>query len=260
MYVGFLVEKNSKSNTIKSYISAIKAVLEEDGVILSADKYLLSSLTKACKYRNDRVTTRLPIHKKLLYLILAALEELLEDQPYLYKLYLALFTSSYYGMLRIGEVLTGDHPVKAWDVHLADNKKKLLFILRTSKTHWTDSHPQLIKIIGTLLLNVPLSLESQKFCPFEAVREYIRIQPKIRSVVSKPFFVFSDRTPVKAAHVRKLLKDSIDRINLDSSLYEFHGICAGRALDLQAQGISIPVLARLGQWKSNAIYAYLSQF
>ena len=50
LFVGYLVESNKKSSTIRSYISAIKAVLREDNVIINEDKYLLSSLTKACKY------------------------------------------------------------------------------------------------------------------------------------------------------------------------------------------------------------------
>ena len=61
LFVGFLVDKDLKSNTIKCYISAIKAVLKDDGKTLDEDTYLLKSLTKACSLRNDRVYTRLPV-------------------------------------------------------------------------------------------------------------------------------------------------------------------------------------------------------
>ena len=61
LFVGYLVERNKKSQTVRSYVSAIKAVLEEDRIIISVDKFLLASLTKACKYRNDAIHTRLPI-------------------------------------------------------------------------------------------------------------------------------------------------------------------------------------------------------
>ena len=55
LFVGFLMEQNRQSATIKSYVSAIKAILREDGIILSEDTYLLTSLTKACRLKNDVV-------------------------------------------------------------------------------------------------------------------------------------------------------------------------------------------------------------
>ena len=47
LFVGHLIQQDLKSNTIKSYISAIKSVLRDDRVILNTDQYLLASLTKA---------------------------------------------------------------------------------------------------------------------------------------------------------------------------------------------------------------------
>ena len=55
LFVGYLISGKRKSSTIKSYISAIRAILREDAVELSENKYLLTSLTKACKYKNNAV-------------------------------------------------------------------------------------------------------------------------------------------------------------------------------------------------------------
>ena len=55
------------------------------------------------------------------------------EQPYLEKLYQALFAAAYYGLLRISEVTKGPHCVLARNVHLAQNKHKMLFLLETSK-------------------------------------------------------------------------------------------------------------------------------
>ena len=63
LFVGHLVNTNRKSQTIKSYISAIKLVLIDGGIGIDEDTYLLMSLTKACWLRNDRVVARLPIYK-----------------------------------------------------------------------------------------------------------------------------------------------------------------------------------------------------
>ena len=57
LFIGFLIEKKRKASTIKSYISAIKAILREDGFKLNVDEYLLKSMTRACTYKNDKITT-----------------------------------------------------------------------------------------------------------------------------------------------------------------------------------------------------------
>ena len=51
---------------MKSYVSAIKSVLADEGITINENRYLVSSLTKACKLRNDVLQTRLPIRKGLL--------------------------------------------------------------------------------------------------------------------------------------------------------------------------------------------------
>ena len=48
LFIRYLVSNNRKSATIKSYISAIRSVLADDGIILNEDKVLLTSITKAC--------------------------------------------------------------------------------------------------------------------------------------------------------------------------------------------------------------------
>ena len=143
LFVGYLIENGKKSSTICSYISAVKAVLCEDNVVISEDRYLLTSLTKACKYKNDQVRLRLPVQKGLLHIILDQATKHFDEQGQLYLkfLYRAIFAVAYFGLLWVGELASGEHPIKAVDVFIADNKDKLVLILRTSKTHWKDSPP-----------------------------------------------------------------------------------------------------------------------
>ena len=124
LFVGYLIETKKKSSTIHSYISAICAVLREDGEILNEDSFLLASLTKACKYKNDRVRTRLPIRKGLLKLMISAIHEIYGNtQPYLTILYQAMFITAYYGLFRVGEITMSQHVIKAKDVHIGVNKR-----------------------------------------------------------------------------------------------------------------------------------------
>ena len=257
LFVAYLVKCNRKSCTIKSYISAIKVVLHDIGVVLNQDQYLLMSLTRACQIRNDRIQTKLPISKDLLSLILSKCDDLLHDQMYLNKLYRAIFISAYYGMLRIGEVTSGDHPIKAANLHLGENKDKLLLVLRTSKAHGLNNKPQQIKISERRKHLQGDKQHDMQVCPFLTIREFINLRPKIKTLETEPFFVFRDRSPVKPKHACRILSMTITVIGLNQSVYLFHGFRGGRASDLFAMGVSVETIKKLGRWRSNAVYTYL---
>ena len=70
LYCAFLVTEGRQSATIKSYVSAIKHKLTTDGYIWNDKLVLLSTITKACKLKNDIVLTRLPIGEKLVDIII----------------------------------------------------------------------------------------------------------------------------------------------------------------------------------------------
>ena len=146
LFVGHLIDQNKQSQTVRSYISAIKGVLAEINVKIHNDDLLLSALTRACKLKNDKVKATLPIRKPMLQVLIKDVFDHLDDQPYLSHLYAALFATTYFGLFRIGELTSGSHPVKVNDVHIARNKNKFLFVLHTSKTHSEGSGPQSIKI------------------------------------------------------------------------------------------------------------------
>ena len=89
---------------IKSYCSGIKVVLRTEGIEIDDNIYELKLLTCACKLTNDTVANRLPIRKGLLWVILDKLESVYEKQPKLIKLYKAIFSLAYFGLLRISEL------------------------------------------------------------------------------------------------------------------------------------------------------------
>ena len=113
LFIAYMVDKNRKSTTIRSYISAIKTTLRMHNIVIHEDTYLLSSLIRACKIQNDRVTTRLPIGKHMLHMILKDMrnQQLKLNQPYLAQLYTAMLITCFYGMFRIGEIAKGAHSV-----------------------------------------------------------------------------------------------------------------------------------------------------
>ena len=57
LFTGFLVDNKLKSTTVKTYISAIRTILREVNIKLCENNFLLNSLTRACKLKNDSLTT-----------------------------------------------------------------------------------------------------------------------------------------------------------------------------------------------------------
>ena len=259
--MGYLVEEKKQSQTIKSYISAIKKVLQEDNVTINDNRILLTSLTKACKLKNDKVRSRLPIQKGVLQIILRSADEYFskEHQEFLRILYKALFSTTYFGMFCVGEVTTGLHPIMVKDVQIAENKKKILFVLRSSKTHGQHDHPQLIKITTT---DKKYANKKEQFtgifnyCPYDLLNQYIAIRPKFTSK-RDPFFVFSDNTPVRPEHMRTNLKFLLRRNGFNQHFYNRHSLRAGRSVDLMRMNVSLDLIRKLGRWSSNSVYAYL---
>lgn len=150
LFAAYLIDNHRKSQTVKSYISAIKAVLQANRITVNEDVYLLQSLTRACWLTQDTVYIKLPIRHEILQALIEATSDYYnqQGQNYLAVLFPVMFSTAYYGLLRVGELTHGDHVIKAKDVHLADNKQKFLLLLRTSKTHTKADYPQSITITG----------------------------------------------------------------------------------------------------------------
>ena len=262
-----MIQQKRKSSTIKSYISAIKAVLKDDGEELNENVYLINALTKACRLNNDIVQTRLPIRKNLIKLLVNQIPKLFaRPQPFLTLLYQTLLVTAYYGLFRIGEVTHSQHVILAKDVHIAQNKKKLMFVLHSSKTHWYDVKPQIVKISSTEQNNITpktnkgrkkkKSLGKDNLCPFTLLQAYIQ-RRGTRKNDKEQFFIFSDGSPVLPRHARDILKEAIIGIGLDPELYEFHGIRGGRATDLAAMNVDLGTIKILGRWTSGAVFKSL---
>ena len=198
----------------------------------------------------------LPICLRLLDAILFGLERYFgehQPQPYLEKLYKAIFSISYYGLMHVGEVTTGTRPVKAKDVHVSHNRDHVLLILHSSKMHGKESLLQKIKICAT---NHVL-LRQKFFCPFQLIADYMSIRG-IYETNEEPLFIFVDRSPVKPDHFRTVLKIQLERLQLDSTLYNCQSLRIGRVTDMAYSfGYSISAIQRAGRWKSSAVLWYL---
>ena len=162
----------------------------------------------------------------------------------------------YYGLMWIGELVAGQHTLKAQDVHVASNKNKILLILYSSKTHDKESHPQKIKISESKTQMVA-HRRQVFFCLFKTIRDYISVRGTCYRDANENFFVLADKSLVTQPMLRNILRKLLIHLNLDSSLYSIHSMHLGRAGDLLKAGYNIEQIKQIGRWKSNAVYKYL---
>ena len=256
LFCAHLVESGRQSATVKSYVSVIKKILTNDGYHWDDKIILMQSITKACHIKNDKVRTRLPIRIGMLELMLFELQRVIAgNQPYLVLLYRTVFILAYYGLMHIWEPTCGDeasHYVRAKDVHVAENKNKILVILYTSKTHGKESRPQRIKISS----QTDEVLKDRHFCPFAIVRNYMACRGGYTDS-DEPFLVFREKLPVLAKHVHSIMNKCIVGLGLDSSLYDSHSFRIGKSSNMIKAGHSIESVKFGGRWKSSTVYKYI---
>ena len=206
---------------------------------MSEDRYLLNSLVRACKYQNNSVIFHKPIQKPLLNRLLKEIDARYDNadsnpQPYLASLYKAIFVAGYYGLLRIREVVKGTHPVLVRGVQIGQNKDKVLFELKTSKSHWHDDPPQTVKIQSTNCVSktdFKRDPQVNTYCPYRILRKYSRLRPKYKSEWEQ-FFIYRDRSPVTATNINKVLKSLLTACDYSAEHFSFHSFRSGRGVDL----------------------------
>ena len=261
LFCAFLVEKGNKSSTIRSHVSAIKSVLKTDGYTWNDDLILLDAIVKSCKLVNDTVYHRLPIQKGLLELVLFELERLYVKQGYLEILYKAIFLLGYYGLLRVGELAFEggenkmNHAVKACDIHVGQNKPKILVVLYSSKTHGRESQPQTVKIKQNKNAGHHKHHKAH-FCQFQMLRCYMKCRGDY-ATNEEQLFIFQDGSRVRPSNIRRVLRTCLKQLGLDDEVYDVHSLRIGRASQLIKLNFSVEEVKRAGRWKNNAVYKYI---
>ena len=140
-------------------------------------------------------------------------------------------------------------------IHIGVNKRKILIILHSSKTHSVANRPQKIKIEAT----EPKKEGCYKFfCPFELLRHFMKLRGNFKDE-NEQLFIFHDKSAIKAQQARKLLKLCLHNLGLNAKLYNFHSMRIGMATSLIRNNQDFESVKRAGRWSSNAVYRYLKQ-
>lgn len=264
LFVAYMIMKRFQPNTIRSYISGIKYILNLINIKVDTNNFKFAGLVKAARYKNKKVKLRLPIKLRLLNRILDEVYKIpnIRDQPYLIALYRAMFAAAYYGLFRVGEITKSKHVIKSRDAHLARNKNKVQFRLWTAKNLKRGEWPHDVKIEGLHDCKVChpnyAGKSSTKYCPVCILKKFNAMRDRTQG--EKQFFVFRTGIAVSANNFRGVLKQVLHRIGVDHMVYNCHSFRQGRCCDLRRLGYSILDLKLVGRWKSNSVYNYLKDY
>lgn len=205
LYATFLADNVYGEDTIRSYMSAIRYRLQQDGVHLEEDKILLESVIRSTRYKNRQKRQRLGISEHMLHRLLDQVDLTFDTQPYLNALYKAMFVLAFYCLLRVSELTSGRHPILANYVIAAKNKLKIQITLKSSKTHTQAQREQVIRFPDPDEETDCFKWLNTKYCPFTIVENYISMREDMVKD-SEQFFIFRNNMPIKEGQFRRTLK------------------------------------------------------
>ena len=123
-----------------------------------------------------------------------------------------MLVTGYYGLLHIGEIAQceSDHMIRFNDVHFGRNKRKIVIVPRTSKTHSFHTAPQVVKITGVEEKPDKHFQDIPKYCPVNLLLNYLDVRGEPRTA-DEPFFIYRNSAPVKLEHFCSVLKRCIKK-------------------------------------------------
>ena len=106
-----------------------------------------------------------------------------------------------------------------------------------------------------ILVSPLLKLRGSILCPFDAYRKMII---KVKASAGDPLFLLKNGKPVSYYLFQKRLRDALEVLKIDSSLYPTHSFRRGFATFAFRNNISADEVQILGDWRSDAYKKYIS--
>lgn len=169
-------------------------------------------------------------------------------------MYIAVFTTGVYGLLRQGEMTcptttSFDTEVHATasDVQLAAGAHgqlgKMAYRVKASKTD-LGRQSQTIDIFETATLD----------CPVAAMRAYLAAGA---TEAGSPLFRHTDGTYLTRSRLATALRTALAGCGYEQTLYSTHSLRRGGCTSMAAAGVPRLIISYVGRWKSDSMERYL---
>ncbi|XP_069129437.1 uncharacterized protein [Argopecten irradians] len=249
LYVAHAHNLKLAASTITSHMSAIAFIHHMLGYQDPTKAFVVQKAILGSAHLSPSFDVRLPITEHILGQMIQALQATVGFPPD-QVLYKAVFTTAFYGLARIGELLTNltsqhSHILQIGDIAFDKQapQMRLLVCFRHFK-HNQGGKPHTVPIA---------SCENKALCPVNAMLDYL----KVRGPQPGALFITSLGAPLQRKCFENITKRCLNVCGLDSSRYKGHSFRIGGATLAANRGMSDSQIRMLGRWHSDAFRKYI---
>ena len=246
-YLAHLFQQGRAARTLKLQAAAIsffsKALFDSDPC---AKFVVRRALEGWGRLRTPQVAARRPISFELLTSMRSALRSICWSK-YEARLFAAAFSLTFFGALRIGEVLletfaTGlNRGLLYQDASLSDAEVTLT--IRSSKTDQLGR--------GTVMA-LPATGRGGP-CPVKDLARYLAVRPSGEG----PLLIHADGQPVTRQQFSRVMRKAISACGVSAVGFAPHSFRIGAATTAAHWGLSVARIKNMGRWKSEAYRGYV---
>lgn len=247
-FIHFLITKYTYPNTVLNYVASLASALKRLGADITPFRsvnvydFMLSIKTNI----RHQPTKRLPVSYDMLCNIVQAMNSDPEAPTAIFAVILMYFSFLRQSNLCPRNKSAFDHTRHLLCADVLPRHDAVIVAIKWSKTR-QGRHAASIAIPALL---------GAVTCPLAAWRAMISHSPTI--ITAQPLFSFRDGTPLPLSYLKKVWTAAIQDLGIAHKLYTLHSLRRGGATDVYQSGAaSIQEIQSHGDWRSDAVYAYL---
>lgn len=243
LFIGYLNLLNYAPASILTYVTALGYIHKIKGLIDPTKTYPVQKLLSAVMKVNNKKDTRLPITINILFRLVSSLQHTTQG-VYYRALFRAMYTVSFFGLMRMGEVTTDKFgKVIVYFKQLKFYKDYIILSITDFKHNHSGKPFEIV-----LTRN-----ENKIICPVNSLYTFI----KYRGIGNGPLFCFPDMSPVSREFYCAQLKYNLTFCGLDPNFYQSHSFRIGSCSYLALLGMSDEQIRTMGRWKTNVFKRYI---
>ena len=243
MFVAYLHKEGYSPSSIVSYTSSLGYTHRLMGYIDPTSSKIVQKLIAGALKVNPPAPPRLPITIVILNRLLQAVD--IHINHYYHRpLLKAMFVTSFFGLMRMGEVTMSKHgmvPLQMDQLQLTQDK---IIISISEFKHNSKLEP--VDII------FPRN-QDESMCPVVLMSSYLIL----RGFQQGPIFAYPSLAPIKRSFFYSKLGFLLRSIGCDVDRYQSHSFRIGGASYFAQLGYTDSQIRLLGRWDSNAFIRYI---
>lgn len=241
-YITYLFHyKKLSISSIRGYLSSISFYSKMKFNKDISKSFAIHRLLKTYSNSNNTQMTRKPINKKLLKKLIHNISTL-HFSTYYKSAYVVIYYMMYHAALRISELASSsirDHIINYSSVKINYKKLQIKVSLKSYKHSKNSSTPTIV-----IQCDKP---------DFKHLKTYL----SLRGDTNGPFICHPDHAPFTRKEIVSTLKNQLQFLNYDATLYNTHSFRIGKTTDMAQKGFSELEIKMLGRWNSPAYKRYI---